>query len=108
MPSSASRPQTASAASSVKPPAKTLSSANSRCGRRVEQVVAPVDRAAQGLLAARDVARAGAEEVEPAREAVEDRGGGEDLDAGGGELDRERQAVEARADLLDQPLVGVG
>ena len=73
--------------------------------RRVEQVVAPVDRAAQRLLAARDVARAGAEEVEPAREAVEDRGGGEDLAAGGGELDRQRQAVEARADLLDQPLV---
>ena len=38
-------------------------------------------------------------------EAVEDLGGGEDLDPGGGELDRQRQPVEPRADLRDPRLV---
>ena len=70
-------------------------------GRGVEQVVAPADRGAQRLLALRRVARAGAQQVQAAREAVEDLGGREDLGAGGGELDRQRQAVELRADLLD-------
>ena len=43
--------QTASAASSVQPPAKTASRANRRLLVVVEQLVAPVDRAAQRLLA---------------------------------------------------------
>ena len=40
---------------------------------RIEQVVAPADRRAQRLLALRGVARAGAEQVEPVRQALEDR-----------------------------------
>ena len=39
--------------------------------------------------------------VEPVGEAVEERLGREQLRAGGGELERERQAVEAVAELDD-------
>ena len=67
----------------------------------VQQVVAPADRRPQRLLALRRVARAGAEEVEPAAQAVEDLRRRQDLDARRGELDRQWQAVELRADPLD-------
>ena len=90
------------AAASVKPPTNTPSWANSRCAVRVEQVVAPADRGAQRPLAVGRVARAGAEQVEPAPEAVEDLARGEDLDARRRELDRQRQAVEPAADLRDR------
>ena len=65
-----------------------------------EQVVAPVDRRPQRLLARVGVAAA-LEEVEPLREALEDLPRRERLRARGGELDRERQVVEARAELGD-------
>ena len=94
MPSSASGPQTASAACEREAADEDAELANSALRRRVEQVVAPADRRAQRLLALGRVARAGAEQVEPARQAVEDLGRGEDLDPGGGELDRQRQPVE--------------
>ena len=82
--------------------------AEQELGLGVEQVVAPADRRAQGLLALRRVARTRAQEIQPAAEAVEDLGGGEDLDAGGRELDRQRQAIEAVADARDHRLVAVG
>ena len=73
MPSSASGPPTASAASSVQPPTKTPSCANSFRASVVEQVVAPADRRAQRPLARRGVARAGGQQVEPPLEPLEDR-----------------------------------
>ena len=56
--SAPSPPQTASAASSVQPPAKTASRRKSVCSSGVEQVVAPGDRVAQRPLPRRQVARA--------------------------------------------------
>ena len=63
-------PQTASAASSVQPPTKTASRRNSALLGRVEQVVAPGDRAAQRLLAGRQVARAAGQQRQPAAPAA--------------------------------------
>ena len=101
MPSSASRPQTGSAAASVKPPVKTPSSREQPLGvrRRAGRSSSRSRRAASAGAAGRRAGRA--EQIEPAREPVEDLLGGEDLDAGGGELDRQRQPVEAAADLGD-------
>ena len=87
----------------MQPPAKTARRAKSVCSLGAEQVVAPVDRRAQRLLAGRQVARPGAEEVEALLEPGEQRLGREQLRASGRELDRERQAVEADADLGDAP-----
>ena len=69
---------------------------------RVEQVEAPVERRAQRLLALGPVARAAAEELEPLPEAREQRLRRQQLDAGRGELDRERQPVEPHAELRDR------
>ena len=91
-------PQTASALSSSQPPTKTDSRASRRRSPGVEQVVAPGDRAAQRLLALGQVARSGGQDAELMLEALEDRVGREELDAGRGELDRERHAVEAGGD----------
>ena len=102
MPSSASGPQTASAASSVKPPVNTPSWPNSALRRRgrAGRSSSRSRRAASAGAAAR---RAGRSSAGPAAgQPVEDLGGGQDLGAGGGELDRQRQPVEARADLLDR------
>ena len=74
----------------------------------VEQVVAPGDRAAQRLLARRQVARAGRQQVELVLEPGEDRVGRQELDPGGGQLDGERHAVEAGADRGDRRGVLVG
>ena len=63
----------------------------------VEQVVAPLDRRAQGLLPRVDAA-AGLQHVEPAREAVEQLRGREHAHARGRELERERQLLEPRAE----------
>jgi hypothetical protein len=75
---------------------------------RGEEVVAPGDRVAQGLLAEWEVAGTGGEELEAAGEAGSQRLRGEDFDAGGGQLDRQRQPVEAGADLGDGGRVGFG
>ena len=67
---------------------------------RVEQVVAPADRRPQRLLAraARRVSpRSGGPAACSSRSRI--AAGAEDLRARGGELDRQRQAVQARADL---------
>ena len=92
--------QTASAALSVQPPAKTASRANALLLVGVEQVVAPLDRRAQRLLPRVDAA-ARLQQVEPAREAVEELRGREHAHARGGELERERQLLEPRAELGD-------
>ena len=74
---------------------------------RAEQVVAPVDRRAERLLAGGQVARAAGEEVEALLEPREQRLRREQLRARGRELDRERQPVEADADLGDRGRVRV-
>ena len=65
-----------------------------------EKPVAPVDRRPKRLLALGRVTRA-AGKVEPAAEPLEHRLWWEQLAARSGELDRERQSVEPRADLGD-------
>src|SRR5438874_1287497 len=63
----------------------------------VEEVVAPIYRAAQRLLAGGEVPCAAGEELEPALQAGEHGLRGEEADAGDGELDSQGQAVEAVA-----------
>ena len=72
---SSSASQTASAASSVQPPAKTARRANSCLLRSREQVVAPVDRAAERLLARRQVARPARQQLQAVLEPGEHRCG---------------------------------
>ena len=66
-----------------------------------EERVAPVDRGAQRLLPLGRVARAGGEHVERVVEPLEQRFRRQEPQPGGGELERERQAVEAPADGRD-------
>ena len=65
---------------------------------RLEQRVAPVDRRNERLLPSRHVSRAAGEEREPLLQTARDLGQREQPDAGGRELDRERQAVQPPAD----------
>src|SRR5207249_4629409 len=65
-----------------------------------EEVVRPLDRGAQRLLARVGVASS-LEEVEALGEPLEDLGRGERPRARCGELDRERERVEAGAELRD-------
>ena len=74
----------------------------------VEQVVAPGDRAAERLLARGQVARAGGQDVELVVEPGQDRVGRQDLDPRGGQLDRQRHAVQPGADGGDRRGVLVG
>jgi hypothetical protein len=69
--------------------------------------VAPGDRAAERPLALRQVPCA-AREIEAPAQTVEDLAETERADAGGGELDRERQPAEPLADRPDrrEPFVG--
>ena len=73
-----------------------------------QQVVAPVDDGLQGLLARQRRARAAGQQPEPVVQAGEDLVGRERTRAGGRQLDRQRQAVEAGADLADRPGEVVG
>ncbi len=75
---------------------------------RVQQLVAPHDRAAQRPLALRDVGRAGAGQVEPALEPLVDRRRRQEPDPRGGELDGERHAAQVGDDRRDVARVGVG
>ena len=95
---------TSSAASSVKPPAKTRQAAEEHALLAGEQVVAPLDRGAQRLLARARRAAAGGEDVEavaqPRRDLLQRQRG----HARRGQLDGQRHAVQAPADLLDRRL----
>ena len=62
--------------------------------------MAPIDRAAQGALALRLVARP-AGQIQAGPEPVEDERGAQQADPGGGELDGERQPEQPVADLAD-------
>ena len=98
-------PQTASAASRVKPPAKTASRPNSARSSGLEEIVAPRDRVAQCLLPLRQVARPAREQGQPEIQPVEQRLRREQLDPGRRQLDRQRQPVEPLADLRHRGLV---
>ncbi|MBM2822290.1 MAG: hypothetical protein HW413_1036 [Thermoleophilia bacterium] len=65
-----------------------------------EKVVAPFDRRPQGLLPGIGIA-SGLEQVEPLRDPLEELLGGEELRPRGRQLDRERHAVQASAQLGD-------
>ena len=73
-----------------------------------EQVVAPFDRRTERLLAGPHDAGAADEETEAVVELHCDLLGAEVTQSGGGELDRERDAVEVLADLRHGGGVGVG
>ena len=80
----------------------------SACSSLAEQVVAPVDRAAQRLLARGQVARAARQQREPLARAVEHRLRRQQPDARRGQLDRERQPVQSRQISRDRRrVVGV-
>ena len=99
---SRSAAQIDSAASSAKLPLKTARRPKSSCSRRVQQLVAPLDRRAQGLLPGGRVARARGQERQALVESSEELVRAEQRDACGGQLDRERQAVQPPADLADR------
>src|SRR5437899_4808253 len=61
----------------------------------VQEVPAPGDRATQRPLPLREIASRRCEHVEPLSQLGQHRLRGQDLDSCGGELDRERQSVEA-------------
>ena len=69
--------------------------------RVAEQVVAPSDRVAHGLLAQGQVPRAATEQGEPLLQALQQRRRRQGLDACRGQLDRERETVDAADDLGD-------
>src|SRR5207237_3440746 len=68
---------------------------------RAEEVVAPVERRPERLLVLGGVAAAAGEEREPVPEPRQKRHGRQELRPRGGELDREREPVEAAAELGD-------
>ena len=74
----------------------------------LEQVVAPLDGPAQGLLPGRQVASAADEQREPAVQAVEEGRRREQLDAGSGELEGQGQPVQPAADGRHVGAVGGG
>ena len=94
-------PPTAWAASRSKPPMKRRQSAEQDAFGFGQQRVRPVDRGAQGLLAAHRRARAAGQQAEPVVQAVEDLGQRQRAHPRGGQLDRQRHAVEPAADLGD-------
>ena len=67
---------------------------------RAQSLVAPVDRSAQRALALREIDRALHLERETLAERTKDLGWRENRESRGDELDRERKAVEAAADLV--------
>jgi hypothetical protein len=68
---------------------------------RCQQLVAPVDRRTESALAGGQIPGSLARELEASREKVEQLGGGVRACLRGGELDRERKAVEPAAELHD-------
>ena len=76
--------------------------------RGLEELVAPVHGRPKGLLALGEIAGTAAQQSEPVVEPVAEHVWREQGEAGGRELDRERQAVEPAADLRDGGGVVVG
>jgi hypothetical protein len=68
---------------------------------RSEEIVAPGDGVAQGLLAGRGIARASAQQVESLTEPLPQRFRGEQSHPRRGELDGQRQSIQPAHDLGD-------
>ena len=83
--------------SSVQPPWNTDSRSNTRRSSSLSSCVAPVHRGPQRLLPCLGGAGSGGEQGEPVREPFGDLDRRHRRDPGGGELERERHAVEGRA-----------
>ena len=92
--------QTASTPSRLHPPTKTARRRKFLFSG-IQEVVAPVHRGAECLLARGKIFGSAGEQLEPAGEAGEEGSGRENFDVSGGELDRERQAIETSANLRD-------
>ena len=73
----------------------------------VQEVVAPIDGCAERLLARHDRAQLGRQEAEPIVEPLRDLDDTQRAQAGGGKLDRQRDAVKVAADLGDHLRVAV-
>ncbi|HEX5506478.1 MAG TPA: hypothetical protein VFW96_27925, partial [Thermomicrobiales bacterium] len=72
----------------------------------VQQGLAPGDRGAEGPLARGEVGRAAGQHRQPARQPGEQRRRRQQRHARGGELERQRQAVQPGADRGDGARVG--
>ena len=70
-----------------------------------EELVAPVKRCSERLLSCGQVVRTARQELQALLEPLEHRVHGQGPDSSRGELDRERQPVDAPADLAHQPFV---
>ena len=68
---------------------------------RLEEIVAPLERRAQRLLARRAGKASRTKKTEPVVEPLRDRRRAEGSDPAGRELERKRQAIEAKADSRD-------
>ena len=75
---------------------------------RVEEIVAPVDGVPERPVASGHTAPLRCEESEPGSEATQHRVGRQRASPSGGELDRQRKAVEASTQLGNRGGVGVG
>ena len=99
-------PATSSAAPSVNPPTKTARLVELLL-HRLEELVAPLDRAAERPLALGQAgARRGPEEIEPRVETLEQRTRREQVAARSSKLESQRKPVEADANLRNG--LGVG
>ena len=96
-----------SAASIVAPPANTAKRAKHACSSSLNSSMAPVDGRAQRVVAGGRVASGGARSAECHLQTLGDLGGRQQPAAGRGELDRQRQPVDAPADLRDRRGVAV-
>jgi hypothetical protein len=72
-----------------------------------QEVMAPGERASQGAMAGRKVARAAGEEPQAVGQPCQHRVGGEDVDPRGGQLDGQRQPVQPVTDLLDRRAIAL-
>ena len=73
--------------------------------RRLEEVVAPVDRRAERALTLGCVSRSSLQQQQTVVEPLQQGRRGQDADASGGKFDRKRQPVERVADVGDRPCV---
>ena len=101
-------PTTRAAIGTVQPPVNTESRRRRRAVVVGQEVPAPVDQGVERLLARDGRPATAGEESEPVAEARRDLVGRHGRHAGGGELDRERDAVEAAADLGDRRRRSIG
>ena len=99
---------TASAASSEKRAGEHGEPGQDGPLRLGQQVEAPVDRRPQRPVPRQRRAAAAGQEPEPVVEASRDLGGRQRADPRGGQLDRQRDAIQPAADLRDRVRVGGG